>query len=252
MSFGLSKGRDLDASSIEVPTSTFPPLPDDVLSRPEAGHLPITSWFTDPSRPLEIEIGSGKGTFLLNQAAADPDTNYLGFEWAGEFFLYAADRIRRRGLTNVRMLKADATEFLRWRCPSSCARVIHLYYSDPWPKRKHHKNRVVQHAFLEQCFRTLAPNGELRVVTDHDELWAWDQDHFNAWTRPHDNPASPDPVPAHIRAACASTSGTPFTMQPFVPPPWVGEGQTIATNYEKKMCEAVGKQPHACVLKKTV
>jgi tRNA (guanine-N7-)-methyltransferase len=235
MSFGLSRGRDLDPGTVEVLTSSFPALPDDLLARPEAGFLDINAWFPSPTQPLEIEIGSGKGSFILGQAESQPGVNHLGIEYAREFFVYAADRVRRRGLPNVRMLCTDAVEFMRWRVASSSVSVIHLYYSDPWPKKKHHKNRVIQDAFLEQSLRVLIPGGELRVVTDHDELWAWDMEHFTRWTTP---------------GAMREHATAPFELRPFIPPSWVGDGQAVATNYEKKMCDAVGKQPHACVLRK--
>jgi tRNA (guanine-N7-)-methyltransferase len=240
MSFGLGHGRELDDApgAIGITDLELPILPDEAMTNPLAGRTDPRQWFKDPTRPLEIEIGCGKGTFILEQARRDPQTNFLGIEWAREFYLYAADRVRRAGLTNVRMLRADATEFLRWRCPDELARVIHLYFSDPWPKKKHHKNRVVQDRFLGEAWRVLAPGGELRIVTDHDELWDWDQEHFNRWTtlaQPAANWTSP-------------TSAPPFEFAPFVPPEWVGDGQLVGTNYERKMCD--GKAPFAGVLRK--
>lgn len=245
MSFGLSRGRELDPGFVQVRTDVFPPLPDDILQRPAAGYVDPCAWFDDSGFPLEIEIGSGKGTFLLNHAESQPGVNHLGIEYAGEFFYYAADRIRRKGLRNVRMLHTDAVEFLRWRCPTAAARVIHLYYSDPWPKTKHHKNRVIQDAFLAQCFRVLTPGGELRVVTDHDELWAWDEAHFDRWTRPEAREMLTPESAAGLSAGVA-----PFVREAFTPPTWAEEGQTVGTNYERKMCDAVGKQPYACVLRR--
>lgn len=245
MSFGLSHGRDLDDAPgvIGVASAELPPLPDEILSNPAAGRFDFRAWFTRPERPLEVEIGSGKGTFLVEQAPRSPDTNFLGIEWEGEFYRYAADRLRRRGVTNVRMLRADAVEFLRWRCPDAIVSVIHLYFSDPWPKKRHHKNRVVQHAFLADAFRVLTPGGELRVVTDHDEMWAWDEDHFAPWTQPGASSHVPDWIARGLPAGTA-----PFAREPFTPPEWVGQGQLIGTNYERKMC--VGKPAHACVLRK--
>jgi tRNA (guanine-N7-)-methyltransferase len=232
---------------IGVSAAEMPPLPDAIMTDPLAGRLDFRSWFAGspggPGAGLEVEIGSGKGTFLVEQAARDPETNYLGVEWAREFYLYAADRLRRRGLRNVRMLHADGSDFLRWRCPDGVVSVIHLYFSDPWPKRKHHKNRVVQHEFLGEVWRVLRPGGELRVVTDHDELWAWDQAHFEIWTRPG---ATGQTVPGWPREV--EPGQAPFTMEGFTPPEWVGEGQMVGTNYERKMC--VGKDAHACVLRK--
>jgi tRNA (guanine-N7-)-methyltransferase len=233
MSFGLGHGRDLDDAPgiVGVTSQELPSLPDEALTDPQAGFVDPRRWFPDPSRPLELEIGPGKGSFILETARANPDVNFLGIEWAREFYLYAADRVRRAGLRNVRLLRADASDFLRWRCPSGILSVIHLYFSDPWPKKKHHKNRVIQDRFLQEAHRTLIPGGELRVVTDHDELWEWDMEHFKRWTQPR----SPD-------------ASAPFELLPFTPPEWVGEGQLVGTNYERKMC--TDKPPHAAVLRK--
>ncbi|MCH7961078.1 MAG: tRNA (guanosine(46)-N7)-methyltransferase TrmB [Planctomycetes bacterium] len=184
MSFGLSRGRPLDVAGgvVGVTAEELGPLPDAILTDPSAGWQDPSAWFADPTRPLDIEIGSGKGGFLLKQAALEPAANFLGIERAAEFYAYTADRVRRRGLPNVRVLRADATEFLRWRCPGGIVRVIHLYFSDPWPKKRHHKKRVVQDAFLADAHRVLEPGGELRIVTDHDDYWAWMEEHFARWT----------------------------------------------------------------------
>jgi tRNA (guanine-N7-)-methyltransferase len=254
----LSRGRTLDAAPgvVGIAAAELPPLPDDLLARPTAGRLDLGAWFRNPGARLELEIGTGKGTFILNQAAADPETNYLGIEWEGEIYAYCADRIRRRGLSNVRMLHADAVSFLRWRVHDGAFAVIHLYYSDPWPKTKHHKNRVVQHGFLAEAWRTLAAGGELRVVTDHDELWAWDREHFAPWLADAASLAAglaagmSDPVPAGIRAAVGG--GPAFSEHEFVPPAWVDDGEVLGTNYERKFCGPGGavKAPHSCVLRK--
>ncbi|MEM1330808.1 MAG: tRNA (guanosine(46)-N7)-methyltransferase TrmB [Planctomycetota bacterium] len=245
MSFGLSRGKQLDPAPGEVgfTNADLPPLPDDLLENPEAARLDLDAWFParaqDPSRPLDLEIGPGKGTFLLQQAELEPGTDFLGIEWAKEFFTYAADRVRRRGLTNVRLLHADATEFLRWRVGDGVLRVIHLYFSDPWPKKRHHKNRVVQDAFLTQAHRTLMPGGELRVVTDHADLWAWDEAHFERWCSPApdaDTPGYDGPRPA-------------FERQTFDRPESAGEHELVGTNFERKYREE-GRDFYAVTLLK--
>lgn len=229
----LGHGKPLDDApgQVGVSRAEYPPLPDDLAANPAAGRLDPRAWFPHPDRPFELEIGPGKGAFLLQHAAAHPDLNLLGIEWEPSIYYYAADRVRRRGLANVRLLRADASDFLRWRCPDAIVRVLHLYFSDPWPKAKHHKNRVVQDRFLVEAHRVLAPQGELRVVTDHDDLWAWDQAHFARFTR-----------------SDASPQGPLFEILPFTPPEWTDEGETVGTNYERKMCD--GKPPHSCVLRK--
>lgn len=244
MSFGLGHGRKLDDAPgvIGVAPSELPPIPDSIMTNPLAGRIDPRAWFVDPARPLEIEIGCGKGGFILQESAANPGTNYLGIEYAREFFLYTADRIRRRSAgaaSNVRMLHANASEFFQWRMPDASARVIHLYFSDPWPKTKHHKNRVVQHRFLVDAWRILLPGGELRIVTDHDELWEWDMRHFAEWTR------AGGEIPAPLRTSF-SLPERPFDLRPFTVPSWAEEGDVVGTNYERKMCG--DRPPHACVL----
>ncbi len=254
---GVSKHAKLDIApgAVAISDDELPALPDDLLANPRAGWLDIRRWFGEPSRDLEIEIGSGKGTFLVQQAALSPTTNYLGIEWSGEYFALAADRVRRHGLANVRLLCADAVSFLRWRVPDEIARVIHLYFSDPWPKKKHHKNRVVRDEFLREAWRVLRPAdethppGELRIVTDHDEYWSWMQDHFARWTSPQAwslldgtrsmSEAKPPSDRAH----------GPFERVAFDRPDSAGEGEIVGTNFERKF-RVEGRTFNACTLRK--
>ena len=173
MSFGLGHGRELVPGDVGIDMRTLPRLPDAPTVAEVRRLLAFDprSWFAHPERRFELEIGSGKGTFLLQQSVLEPETNFLGIEWAGEFWAYAADRVRRAGLSNVKLLHGDATEFIKTRVPDGIVSVIHLYFSDPWPKTRHHKRRVVQDHTLREFHRILAPSGELRIVTDHDELW---------------------------------------------------------------------------------
>lgn len=260
MSFGLGHGRALDPGLgvVGISDTELGPMPDDFVTNPGAGHVDPRGWFAKPDRPFEIEIGSGKGTFLIQQAGIEPETNFLGIEWAGEFYAYAADRIRRRReagkLLNVRMLNTDATEFLRWRCPSGIVRVIHLYFSDPWPKNRHHKKRVIQHAFLAHAWRVLAPGGELRVVTDHDGLWAWDLAHFAHWvesTGPDDVPPLPSipAIPNDIENLRNAMPVPAFAWQSFDRPESARAGEVVGTNFERKF-RVEGREFHVCVLKR--
>lgn len=193
--------QKLDVGEIGLTRSDLPDI--------DEGRLDPRAWFEEPERPFEIEIGSGKGTFLVAQAATKPETNYLGIEWAMEYWRLAADRLRRHGLRNVRMLHDDAAEFLRWRLPDDLAQVIHLYFPDPWPKKRHHKRRIVQDQFLRECHRVLKKGGELRVVTDHTDYWAWMVEHFERHT-------------------------ALFTGRPFEQPDSAEEGEVVGTNFERK------------------
>ena len=117
--------------------------------------------------PVHIEIGSGKGTFLLGQAAAQPGDNFLGIEWARKYYRYAVDRIGRWDLTNVRIIRTDAAEFLADFVPADSVDCFHIYFPDPWPKKRHHKRRFICLANLEQLIRCLKASGQIRIATDH-------------------------------------------------------------------------------------
>ena len=118
-------------------------------------------------RPVEVEIGSGKGTFLLARAAARPELNFLGIEYARAYCYYAADRVRRHGLTNVRMIKVNAGEFFQHHLEDRSVLRVHIYFPDPWPKRRHQRRRLIQSAFIEQTRRVLIIGGQIIIVTDH-------------------------------------------------------------------------------------
>src|SRR5258706_4238641 len=117
----------------------------DTLARP----IDWQQLFENPN-PVEIEIGTGKGTFLTEQAKARPEVNFLGIEWARWYWRYASDRLRRNGCTNARMVRADANYFLVEFVPDASLSVVHIYFPDPWPKKRHHKRRLIQEAFLRQ------------------------------------------------------------------------------------------------------
>jgi len=117
--------------------------------------------------PVEMEIGSGKGTFLTDQAKARPEVNFFGIEWANWFYRYAADRLRRNGCLNARVVRAEALFFLNEFVPGASLSVLHVYFPDPWPKKRHHKRRLVQEPFLRQAERVLCAGGRLQLVTDH-------------------------------------------------------------------------------------
>jgi len=121
--------------------------------------------------PVHIEIGTGKGTFLLNQAGAQPGDNFLGIEWARKYYRYAVDRIGRWGLTNVRIIRTDAATFLADFIPDNSVECFHIYFPDPWPKKRHHKRRFICPANLEHLLRCLKTGGQLKIATDHTDYF---------------------------------------------------------------------------------
>ena len=120
---------------------------------------------------IHIEIGTGKGGFLLNEAKSRPDANFLGIEWARKYYRYAVDRIGRWGVKNVRIIRTDAVFFLTEFVPDSSVDCFHIYFPDPWPKKRHHKRRFFCPADMQQLLRCLTVGGELKIATDHAEYF---------------------------------------------------------------------------------
>ena len=123
-------------------------------------------------RPVELEIGAGKGTFLLAIAQNVPERNFIGIEYASAYADFAADRLRRHKAENARMVKAEASWWIRCHVPSESLLAVHIYFPDPWPKTRHHKRRLIQLPFLKEVTRILVPGGKLRLVTDHVDYFA--------------------------------------------------------------------------------
>ena len=121
--------------------------------------------------PIEIEVGSGKGAFLIAAAEANPGTNYLGIEIDRALQLYVATRLAKRGLRNARVAGTDARRLFHERVPAASVRAVHVYFPDPWWKKRHDKRRVWTPDFAADCVRVLAPGGRLHVATDVAEYF---------------------------------------------------------------------------------
>jgi tRNA (guanine-N7-)-methyltransferase len=122
-------------------------------------------------RPLELEIGSGKGTFLLAESGARPDVNFLGIEYARRYWIFAADRLRRAERANARVVLAEAAAFLREFVPDESLSAIHVYFPDPWPKTRHHRRRLLNAPFFHLLAAKLRPGARLSLATDHLEYF---------------------------------------------------------------------------------
>jgi tRNA (guanine-N7-)-methyltransferase len=121
--------------------------------------------------PVEVEIGCGKGLFLINAATQQPLRNYCGIEIARKYALFAASRVARRGLNNVRVARADAQQVLREWIPDQSVAVLHVYFPDPWWKRRHRKRRVFTESLVAHAARVLIDGGELRFASDVAEYF---------------------------------------------------------------------------------
>ncbi len=160
--------------------------------------------------PLHIEIGSGRGTFLVTQAKAFPDINFIGIEWASRYYRYAVDRISRWDIRNARMVRDDAADFIAEHLADETVDRYHIYFPDPWPKKRHNKRRILCDENLAQMIRTLKPGGVINVATDH-------LDYFDQMER-----VLLDPEKNHIEQV------------PYTKPVGAKDGEYAGTNFERK------------------
>lgn len=121
------------------------------------------------SAPVDVEIGSGKGRFLLELAAANPERDFLAVERAGKYHRLCCDRAARRGIANVRLLRTTAEDLLFRLLNEDSVENLYVLFPDPWPKKRHHKRRLIKADVVAAMNRALVPGGRLLVKTDHED-----------------------------------------------------------------------------------
>jgi tRNA (guanine-N7-)-methyltransferase len=115
----------------------------------------------------EVEIGFGKGRYLLRRCAESPDRRFLGIELAGEYHGIFAARARRRGLANWLALRGEAQYLIASVLPAGFAAALHVYFPDPWPKGRHHKRRLFEAETVDLVLGLLRRGGRLYFATDY-------------------------------------------------------------------------------------
>ena len=125
--------------------------------------------------PIVLEIGFGNGESLVQQAAASPDLNFIGIEVHDPGVGHCLIAARDAGVTNLKLIAHDAIEVLDEQIPPTSLQRINLYFADPWPKKRHHKRRIIQPDFLERCADRLVRGGSLHIATD----WANYAEHID-------------------------------------------------------------------------
>lgn len=125
----------------------------------------------DNHSPVVLEIGAGKGRFLIDEGKAHPEKNFLGIEKSLHYHRVIVDRIVRHALTNVKTVNYDAFDVMQKLLPAGSVSEIHIYFPDPWPRLREQKRRIIRPAAVEEMRRILAPEGEGWYVTDHREYF---------------------------------------------------------------------------------
>jgi tRNA (guanine-N7-)-methyltransferase len=164
------------SSLIFYPSSYFEPLN-------------LANLYPNP-QPLEVELGSGDGSFIVRYAQAHPEHHFL----AVERLLGRLRKVDRKGqraaLQNLRCLRVEAGYLLEYLLPAHSVRALHIYFPDPWPKRKHRKNRLVNPHFTTLAEKVLEPSGTVYLRTDDPDYFAQIKTVFEAAAafRPQETP----------------------------------------------------------------
>ena len=126
----------------------------------------VPSGPASPEAPWEVEIGFGKGRYLLRRSREDAGRRFLGLEVAGEYHGIFVDRARRHGLANWLAIRGDALYLACAVLPAGFASALHVYFPDPWPKIRHHKRRLFDPETVDLVFRLLRRGGRFSFATD--------------------------------------------------------------------------------------
>ena len=174
-----------------------------------------TGWIEPGAPPLEIDFGCHRGAFFIGMAAMNPGTHFLGLEKQADRVNKCLRKIGRMGLANAFAVQGLGSEPLQKLVPPASVTTFHLYFPDPWPKRRHAGRRVFQASFLEEIRRVLRPSGTLRLMTDCESYFCEMRD---------------------------------LTRVGWSELPWNDGRENVETAFEKKF-RAMGMKPHQVCLR---
>lgn len=123
-------------------------------------------------QPLEVELGCGDASFLIEYAARHPETNFIGVERLLGRLQKLDRKGRRAGLKNVRGVRIESAYFLKYLLPKHSTNVLHIYFPDPWPKKKHRRHRLINEQFPSLAGTVLKPGGHIFLRTDDSDYFA--------------------------------------------------------------------------------
>jgi tRNA (guanine-N7-)-methyltransferase len=164
----------LNTDATQAPAASFIHPFASVVERLDLGRM-----FAQ-AQPLEIELGSGDGSFLAYHAGSHPERNFIGVERLLGRLRKLDRKALRLGLANVRAVRIEAAYFLERLLPPASAAAVHIYFPDPWPKRRHHKHRLINERFPLLARQALAEGGVVYLRTDDANYFAQMKEVFGA------------------------------------------------------------------------
>ncbi len=168
---------------------------------------------------MELEIGCGKGAFIVHAATTRPEVNFAGIEVVRKYQLYCATRLARRNLKHAKMACTDARFALAWSIPTESLQAVHVYFPDPWWKARHAKRRLVTPDFLIWVIRALKVGGAFHLASD---------------------------VPDYFQASVAILNHQPLLVRQDLP-----DDRGTITNFERKALAKGGAIHHGIWVKPT-
>jgi tRNA (guanine-N7-)-methyltransferase len=142
----------------------WPSMGREIRELPD-GPVDLAAWF-GRAAPVTLEIGSGMGETTAQLAEAEPEANYLAVDVYQPGLAQLMMRAEEAGLSNLRLMRGDAVVLLEDHLPEASLRAVRIYYPDPWPKKKHHKRRLVQPSLVSVIASRLVPGGTVHMATD--------------------------------------------------------------------------------------
>jgi len=171
----------------------MPDAPENLLVplRTILAPLVLAELFAQP-QPLEVELGCGDASFLAEYARCNPEKNFIGVERLLGRLQKLDKKGRRLGLKNVRGVRIESAYFLQYLLPAHAASALHIYFPDPWPKKKHRRHRLVNDAFPALARAALAPGGTVFLRTDDADYFQQMNEVFGAadFFEPAETPAA--------------------------------------------------------------
>ncbi len=133
--------------------------------------IDFASYFDDPSKPLEIDLGCGKGRFLVQHSFDNPEINFLGIDRMLGRIRKLDGKLIRKGVRNARIFRLEGDYTINFLVPAESVDTYYYFFPDPWPKARHHENRLFKERAVNAIHKTLKVGGVLHIATDHEEYF---------------------------------------------------------------------------------